>query len=386
MAGLFPLGAGVRQAQLSRAPYPILRALQESEPVSWIEEIGLWYITRREDVMMILQDAATYTVVSPHSLLEDTFGRMMLSTDGEEHQRLRRPFTPLFTPKAVRQNNATFIEAKAHELIDAFESRGEVDLVTAFSDPLALYTVTAALGVPVQDFRIFRGWFTDIAHALGNFIGDAATRQRGRSAATAFGEQVAATLPKGCPVHQIQSNSDLNQEELLAALRVIIFGGLETTAALFSNTIWALLQHPEQLAAVRANPVLLSNALEETLRWESPVQTATRHLTRSVTLRGVTLRAGDTLQCMLGAANRDPAHFTQPDQFDLYRPNAADHLAFAIGKHFCLGAALARLEGQIGLRVLFERLPSLRFHPHHPTHPQGHEFRSPANFYVRFAN
>ena len=129
---------------------------------------------------------------------------------------------------------------------------------------------------------------------------------------------------------------------------------------MLGNTIWALLQHPAQLAALRADWSLLPNALEEALRWEAPVQTATRHVTRPTTLRGVNLAAGEVVQCILAAANRDAAHFAEPERFDIRRARAGDHLSFAIGPHYCLGAALARLEGQLGLCALFEALPNLR--------------------------
>ena len=153
---------------------------------------------------------------------------------------------------------------------------------------------------------------------------------------------------------------------------------------MLSNTVWALLSHPDQYESVCTNPDLLSQAIEEALRWEPPVQSCTRFVTRSVTVRSIELAAGEMVQCMVGAANRDPEHFADPDVFDLWRANARDHLSFATGKHFCLGAALARLEGEIGLRILFEHLPGLRLDQTRPSSPRGHEFRSPPTLYVRW--
>jgi cytochrome P450 len=174
----------------------------------------------------------------------------------------------------------------------------------------------------------------------------------------------------------------MTEEEILSAARLNIFGGVETTSAMLANTVWAFLNHPAHYAAVRAHPELLPQAIEEALRWEAPVQSCTRYVTRSNTVHGVELAPGDLVQCMVGAANRDPEHFTQPDVFNLWRANAKDHLSFAMGKHFCLGAALARLEGQVGLAILFERLPELRLNPAHPSAPAGHEFRSPPTLQV----
>jgi cytochrome P450 len=171
---------------------------------------------------------------------------------------------------------------------------------------------------------------------------------------------------------------------MLAAARVIIFGGLETTAAMLSNAVWALLSYPSQYEAVRASPDLLAQAVEEALRWEPPVQSCTRFVMRPVVVQGVELAPGEMVQCMVGAANRDPEHFTDPDAFDLERANARVHLSFATGKHFCLGAALARMEGEVGLRILFERLPGLRLDPDRSSSPRGHEFRSPPTLHVQW--
>jgi cytochrome P450 len=182
----------------------------------------------------------------------------------------------------------------------------------------------------------------------------------------------------------VASSGELSNEEILAAARVIVFGGVETTAAMLANTLWALLSHPAQYATVRANPALLPQAIEEALRWEPPVQSCTRFVTRPVVVQGVALSPGEMVQCMVGAANRDPEHFADPDVFDLGHVNARDHLSFAIGKHFCLGAALARLEGEIGLRLLLERLPGLRLDTEHKSSPLGHEFRSPPTLHVRW--
>jgi cytochrome P450 len=246
------------------------------------------------------------------------------------------------------------------------------------------------LGLPIHDFPTVRGWFTDVAHALGNFTRDPNVRDHGRAAASAFGAYAASHLerlrrePDDSVLAAVASSGELSNEEILAAARVIVFGGVETTAAMLANTLWALLSHPANSAAVRANPALLSQAIEEALRWELPVQSCTRFVTRPVVVQGVALSPGEMVQCMVGAANRDPEHFTEPDAFDLGRANVRDHLSFAIGKHFCLGAALARLEGEIGLGILLERLPGLRLDPTQFSSPRGHEFPSPSTLQVRW--
>jgi cytochrome P450 len=386
----FPLGNRVHLEELNHHPYPVLKRLQEREPISWVPELQAWFVTRRADCLAILLDSTTFTVASSDSLLEDTLGQTMLSTDGARQRKLRQPFNGPFAPKAVQTSMAAPIAAYVHHLIDTFEERGETDLKTAFADPLALWTVMTVLGLPIHEFLTVRSWFTDIAHALGNFTRDPEVRERGRAAASAFGDYAAAHLarlrrsPDSSVLAAAASSGTLSDEEILAAARVIVFGGLETTSAMLANTLWALLCHPVQFAAVRASPALLPQAIEEALRWEPPVQSCTRFVTRPVVVQGVTLSPGEMVQCMVGAANRDPEHFTDPDLFEPSRTNARDHLSFAMGKHFCLGAALARLEGEIGLRLLFERLPGLRLDSARPSSPRGHEFRSPPTLHVQW--
>jgi cytochrome P450 len=386
----FPLGSQVRLETISRDPYPMLKELQEQEPISWIVDLDAWFVTRHTDSLAILLDSATFSVASPGSLLEDTLGPTMLSTDGARQRQLRQPFNGPFSPKLVQAHMAEPIAAYVHGLIDGFSELGEVDLKADFADRLALWTVTTTLGLPIHDFPTVRGWFTDIAHALGNFTHDPQIRERGHTAANAFGAYALPHLQrlKAKSDHSVfaavTSSSELSEEEILAAACVIIFGGLETTAAMLANTIWALLSHPDQYERVCTNPDLLSQAIEEALRWEPPVQSCTRFVTRPVILRGVELAPGEMVQCMVGASNRDPEHFADPDVFDLWRANARDHLSFATGKHFCLGAALARLEGEIGLRILFERLPGLRLDQTRSSSPHGHEFRSPPTLHVQW--
>jgi cytochrome P450 len=384
----FPIGASVRLAQLSIDPYPVLAQLHSLEPVSWIDEVDMWFITRRDDVEAILRDTETFTLEDDESLLNDIFGRTMISTDGAEHTRLRQPFHPPFLPKVVRADMSATIEVRAHALIDEFILQGGVDLVVAWSDKLALEMVMFILGLPIHNHTIVRGWFTDIGQALANFKRDPELRARGHAAAQAFTDfasvQLETIRTSNSPSSDntvlgklVQANTNLSDDDILNACRVIVFGGLETTAALLSNTVWALLTHPESLAQVLAQPALLSQASEETLRWEPPVQSLTRRATKDVTVHGVTICKDETLNCMIGAANRDPAYYDSPDVFDIERKNAKDHLSFAIGRHYCLGAALARLEAEIGLGILFERLPNLRFDPERSSEPRGHEFRSP---------
>ena len=152
----FPIGAKLTLDTLSVDPYPHYRLLLDREPVTWVPEVNLWYVTRRDDVVAVLDNMDAFTVQSPHSLLDDTFGTMMLSTEGDPHLRMRSPFAGAYVPKVVRASSSAFIEQKANELIDRFFADKETDLVRSFSDPMAFYAVTASLGVPIVDFTQLR--------------------------------------------------------------------------------------------------------------------------------------------------------------------------------------------------------------------------------------
>ena len=256
----FPLGSRVQLEELGRDPYPVLKALQEQEPVSWVAGLHAWFVTRRADCLAVLLDSATFSVASPASLLEDTLGQTMLSTDGTRQRQLRQPFNGPFAPREVQAQMIAPITSYVHGLIDGFVASGQADLKSAFADRLALWTVMTVLGLPIHDFPTVRGWFTDIAHALGNFTRNPAVRNRGRAAASAFGAYAAMHLerlrrePDDSVLAAVASAGELSNEEILAAARVIVFGGVETTAAMLANTLWALLSHPANSAGSARQP------------------------------------------------------------------------------------------------------------------------------------
>lgn len=387
------IGQQIDLALLHDNPYPTFQALLAHEPVSWVPALNMWLVTRRDDVIAILKDPATFTNQSGHSLIEDTLGRMMLTVDGPAHRRLRNPFAAPFRPRVLRRHYTDVITSISNRLIDEFSRDEVVDLDKAFSDRLALYAVVGVLGLPIEPGHEaeFRAWYDAFAAAIANFERNVAIREAGRVAFQAYRTYVLEriTYLSQHPDHSIlsqlvhSSDHDLTPDEIVSGTAITIFGGLETTAGLLSNTIWALLSHPEQLEMVRHRPELMAGAVEETLRWEAPVQTLTRHLTRDVELHGVTMKKGQTISCMIGAANRDPSFFDNPDQFDIQRANARKNLSFGLGVHFCLGAPLTRMEGTIGLPILLERLPKLRMHPDYPSKPVGHEFRSTPTLFVQ---
>jgi cytochrome P450 len=386
----FPIGAQVQMAAMGVNPYPTFSQMLEHEPVSWIPEIGMWYVTRRDDVLRILADTDTFSVVNDESPMRQALGYNMLTTDGTEQARLRRPFATAFAPRGLRGDAVPFIEKLAHQLMATFADKTTVDLKAEFADIIAIQTVINILGLAVDDYAKIRRWVSDFANVMSNFNGDEAISKRGKQSVGEFSDYVLhhVNILRQSPNETVlgrmvqETSYQLSDAEIVDAARVIIFGGVETTSALIVNTLWCLLTHPQQLEMVRANPDLLPNAIEESLRYESPVQTCTRHVLQRTEVCGVTLASGDTLQCMLGAANRDPAYFHDANSFDIQRENAREHLAFANGKHFCIGAGLARMETDVSIRVLLERFKHLALA--YPTKdvPHGYEFRSPEQLRV----
>ncbi|MFK7804583.1 MAG: cytochrome P450 [Anaerolineae bacterium] len=383
----FPIGATVTIKQIAKNPYPTFQQMIATEPVSWVPAFNMWMVTRRVDVVELLRDAELYTMepegdqVNP---MEDTFGPMMLSLDGAEHKKIRDVFVEPYRPRHTRRFYTDLIKQVTAQLLDDIAEEKTVDLDKEFSDKLAVIVVVATLGFAVDDLSKFRSWYDDFGAAIGNVTVDPAVREQGKQAYAAFRALVLAEIdrlkeqPNDSVLSQIihHEANQLSIEEVVSNVALTFFGGVETTAAMLSNTIWALLKHPQQLAEVKQSSKLLSAALEEAMRWESPVQAAMRFPVKDVVLHGVSIKRGEKIYCMLGAANRDPAFFEQPDQFDIHRPNVGKHLSFAYGPHFCIGAPLARLEGQIGLAMLFERFPDLHLIPESETAPFGHEFRS----------
>lgn len=381
------IGEQITTERLARNPYPLFQQMHSDAPVCWVPAFNLWMVSRRADVIAILRDAETYTMEPDNAQInpmEDIFGPMMLSIDGPEHKAIRDVFAEPFRAKLVQERYQQLITTIAHRLIDDLPADGAVDLDKAFSDQLAIYTIVAALGLDIDNVAQFREWYDDFASALGNIENNPTLRHQGKETFARFHAMVTRQIARvrstpnnSVLSHIIHNNSHaLTHDQIVSNIALTFFGGVETASALLSNTIWALLQHPEQCLEVQRKPALISKAIAESLRWESPVQSAMRFPTRDVTLHNRTIKAGEKIYCMLGAANRDPDFFAAPDMFDIHRPNADKHLSFAYGPHYCFGAPLALLEGEIGLTLLLEHLPQLQLHPDYLAAPCGHEFRA----------
>ncbi len=386
----FPRGARITVEALAGDPYPLFHELRAAEPVTWVPALRMWMLTRRDDIARVLADWERFTTEAPASTIRDIFGSHMLTTDGERQIRYKRRFIGPFRRGNLERNLLGTVRAVLDGLMEELEGgpRRAADLRARLARPLSVRSICRVLGLPEPDGPRLLAWYDDFAAALENFTGDPEVRGRGKIAAREFGAYVTPFLqgkrpvPEGSTIAELRTDAEpLAEAEMVANLLIVLFGGIETTESAIASAIWAALSHrmPSRLSAEDADR--LDDVFEESLRWDAAVQSCTRFTTEPVEIRGVRIPAGETVQCMLGAANRDPAHFEDPDRFNPDRLNARDHLSFGAGRHFCLGATLARIEAREALARVF-RLPGLRLDPERPSRPHGHEFRAPPGVWV----
>jgi cytochrome P450 len=388
------IGQGITVQDLERDPYPIYGRLRAEEPVSWVEAVGLWLVTRWDDVERVDHDFEVFTADTDPSTLNRTFGKNLLGSEGPYHRRIRSIIEPAFRPGSVRQYGDDLITPMANELIDGFAGRGRIDLAHSFCEPLSVRVLKHALGLHDMDDDTLRHWFEDLATGAANFEGDPGKQAVADAASHEVDETIQPLLDRlqdrpdesilSRMLHSEVEGERLSREEIQANLKVMIVGGMQEPGDAIGISLWALLSHPDQTDRVRSDPEkMIRPAVEEALRWHSPVGTSTRQTTRPATLAGVDLERGALIAAVVSSANRDERRWTDPDRFDIDRKEGA-HLAFATGNHLCVGAWLARLEARTAFRVLFERLPNLRLDGDEPVELSGWEFRRPLRLDVRW--
>ena len=402
---LFPLGTAVSLADLDHDPHPWLARLRDTEPVSWLPALNGWLVTRHDLAVAVMRDSATFTVDDPRFTTARVVGPSMLSLDGTAHGRHRAAFTKGFGRGEIHARLAAFVTAEADRLVAGMRPAGTADVRRSLAGPLAVAVVAEALGLGDTDPRTVLDWYAAIVGSVSALAGEHQSAGTGTSSrdqvvtagAEAFGslsarlsavigstDGSASLLAAAARTSTDGGATGLSTGEVISNAAVIMFGGIETTEGMISNVILHLLSHPSQLALVRADPGLVPNAVEESLRLEPAAAVVDRYATRDVTLGGAAIRQGDLVTVSLAGAGRDPAVFTDPGTFDVRRPGARLNLAFAHGPHFCLGAHLARLEAQAAVRAALT-LPGLRLDPGHPAAPRGLVFRKPPELRVLWA-
>jgi pimeloyl-[acyl-carrier protein] synthase len=357
-------------------PYPFYHRLRAKDPVHRTQ-MGFWVVTRYDDVVTVLRDPRFGREGSDRLLgavygegpEEERVHRPMVFRDPPAHTRLRALVSKAFTPR-VAESMRQHIQDIVDGLLDRVHGAQRMDVIADLAYPLPVTVICEMLGVPAADQGSIGQWSSDITRSL-DALGLASDREivkRGRVARHALAEYFRTLLPErrrqpradllSSLIAAEEQGDKLSEEELLATCVLLFIAGHDTTVNLIGNGLLALLRHPDQLGLLKDDPTLMGRAVEELLRYDGPVQRTARLAKTDVDLAGKTIPKDALVVASIGAANRDPAHFADPDRLDVTR-RVNDHLAFGFGIHFCLGAPLARLEAQIALGSVLRRLPRL---------------------------
>ena len=367
-------------------PYPRYHHLRSEDPVRWNPGVNAWILTSYSDVYAALRDdrlsAERITALTglireaggkPAQQLESTFLNMMLFSDPPDHTRLRSLANKAFTPRVVEQMRS-HIQGVVNILLDdvqppGVQTPGSMEVIADLAYPLPAIVIAEMLGADAQNRDQFKKWSGDLAAFLGNIRTVSETYQAAIKSVSELIEYLRELVAQrrrepqddliSALVQAEEKGDSFTEEELYSMCVLLIFAGHETTTNLIGNGILALLNNPDQLAKLRQDPSLLEPAIEEIIRYDGPVQTTSRTALEPLEIGGNQIAKGDRLSLTLGAANRDPAQFPDPDRMDISRTENR-HVGFGFGIHFCLGAALARMEGQLAIGAVIERMPGLR--------------------------
>jgi cytochrome P450 len=380
-------------------PYPYLAAARRKGPVllEWpfpddITDVDPdaepWFsVVGHDEVVAVLRDHETYSSKVLAEIMGPMLGHTMIAMDEPEHRAHRALVAPAFRPKLLARWEQELIRRVLDDLIETFAPLGRADLVRRLTFAFPVRVIARILGLPERDSQQFQRWSIELISIVVNWDrGIAASK----SLRDYFAEQVAErrARPRDDLISELVDvevdGQRLTDDDIFAFLRMLLPAGIETTYRSLGNLLFALLMHPDQLGEIVRSPELRASAIEEGLRWESPVVVLLRRSVRDTQIAGTDIPAGRGLNVFLGSANRDERRYTEPDRFDVHRA-PAPHVSFGSGPHMCLGMHLARMETRIALDAILDRLPELRLDPDAP-HPRivGSAFRSPDSLPVCF--
>lgn len=390
--------------EFEKDPYRAYRLMRQDTPLMWHEATGSYIVSRYEDVERVFKDKeGEFTTENYDWQIEPVHGRTILQLSGREHAVRRALVAPAFRGSDLRDKFLPVIERNSRELIDGFRHSGSVDLVADYATRFPVNVIADMLGLDKSDYERFHGWYTAVIAFLGNLSGDPEVARAGERTRVEFAEYMLPIIRKRreAPGDDLLSTLctaevdgvRMGDEDIKAFCSLLLAAGGETTDKAIAGIFTNLLNHPEQLEAVRADRTLIPRAFAETLRYTPPVHMIMRKSATEVALGGGTVPAGSTVTCLIGAANRDEDRYRDPDVFDIFREDltatnafsaAADHLAFALGRHFCVGALLAKAEVEIGVGQLLDAMPDLRLADGFDPVERGVFTRGPQSLPVRF--
>jgi cytochrome P450 len=379
----------VTVAQLERDPYPVYARLRRDAPVCFIPAVGLWFVTRYDDVEYVGTHPGLFTAELDDSPVDRTFGSpTIITVDGERHRDLRRGLDSKYRPKQVNAYIDDLVRPIAERVLDDLAGGDRAELMAGYLEPVSVLSLAEVLGVAHLGAARLRDWFWRLHQGVINFegnperggIGLACSREIDEVLGPVF-DRLEAAGDDSTISHLLHSGmpdgSCRARDFVMPTLKVILLGGMQEPGHGGGSTLAGLLGDRAQLDAVRADPGgLLPAAVEEGLRWVSPIGTQTRQAAADTEIGGVRLPRGAPVGSLVSSANRDEAKFDNPDHFDIFRPRTVN-IAFGAGRHFCAGHAFSRAQIRIAIEVLLQRFPRLGLDPARPPEFRGWEFRAP---------
>lgn len=391
--------------EFKRNPYPTYATLREEAPIFFDDNMRFWFVSRHEDVSAILRDRRFGRTIEhimtreeaglpPRNPAYASFHKLgahsMFDKEPPDHTRLRSLVHKVFTPRRVELLRGK-IEGFSNDLIDKAEPNGRMDLLEDFAVPIPVTVIAEMLGIPEADRYHLRPWSNDIVK-LYELNHTPEQAQKAIKAAEDFSDYLRnlARQRKRDPQDDLitalatveEAGDVLTEDELISTCVLLLNAGHEATVNVMGNGMLALFKNPDQLAMLRENPALLPTAVEELMRYDSPLQLFRRWVLEDVTYKGVEFKQGQEIALLFGSANRDPLVFDQPDTLDITRQENP-HISFSLGIHYCLGAPLARLELQTSFAALLRRLPNLRLEAE-PEYREGYVIRGLQELIVTF--
>jgi len=362
-------------------PYPTYRRLHEKDPFHLSRALNSWVLTRHADVSAVLRDPRFASggrkvprfkkmmeqrIAAGELTREEAEGQSMLGLDAPDHTRLRSLVSKAFTPRAVEALRPR-VEQLVDEMVERAAAKGTFDVIREIAYPLPVIIIAEMLGIPPEDRDQFKRWSDEMALSVG--MANEREQRRARDAQRAFRDYLIPILQErrrepredliSALVAAEEAGDKLSLQEVNSTIGLILVAGNETTTNLIGNGLLALMQHREQFERLRAQPETIATAVEELLRYDSPVQGTSRNVLEDTEFNGHAIKAGQQLLLMIGAANRDPEQYKDPDTLDIGRADNK-HLSFGNGMHYCLGAPLARIEGPAAINALVQRFPKIR--------------------------
>ena len=368
----------------SNDPYPDLHRMRQEAPIAFVPELGATVLTKRDDIFTCEKNVDVFSSDQPQGLMNVLMGQNMMRKDGDAHMQERRIYYPAVSVRAVRAHWHDAFERHAATFLDGLEPAGRGELVEQYAMPLSGESLKSITGLTNIRYQDMDAWSQGMIDGIANYVGDPDVEKRCHAATSGIDAAIDDMLPV---VRKSPNNSLLSVmlaagmplENVRANIKLTISGGQNEPRDAIAGCIWALLTHPEQLAAVRDGRAGWSQVFDEYCRWVSPIGMSPRRVAQGHTFGGVAFEPEDRVFFMFGSANRDEDHFDRPDRFDIFR-DTSKSIPFGAGPHFCAGAAASRaLVADVALPRIFERLHDLALDETEPVRVAGWAFRGPLN-------